>query len=332
MKNSLSSQNDYRNIVVGIVDFLKPYSSKTNAGVLINADNSYYNDIIARDSFSKMLWAAIPFIKGGGYNIDVEDIYRLGTINGTNPASVEYWGEYNNKAISVNVMTPVACGLLMNSENIFNLFNQSERQNIVNWLYSINSCKCQINDEQFFVILVNSALKFLGRQYDADKLQQAFNNVESMYLGNGWYGLNGNKNYNATLSIQFYSLIYAKTMMGYDEKRCKTYLNRADELLAELYKNGFLLKYKWDIALLSFCSACLYADVRTGDLMVMNIINIMKSYMADYSKTVADIFKNYLNKKKDIKYYRNTNDFLTWYMKAFLVLALPKEHKFWLAG
>lgn len=332
MVNEFNSQNDYRDKVVRIVDFLKKYSSKNSASMLLNFGDSNYNAIFARENFSKMLWAAIPFINGGGYNIDVEDIYRFGTINGTNPLSSEYWGDYNGLDRKFNVMVPVACGLLMNSDIIFNFFTQSERQNISNWLYNINCCKCNVNDEQFFVIIVNSALRFLGRTYDKNKLEKAFEAVEKMYINNGWYGTKGNKNYNITLTLQFYSLIYAKTMMDYDENRCKTYLKRAEQLLVELYKSGALLRCKWDVILLSFCSACLYAGVMVDNLNIVNIINKIKTSMAEYTKTVVEIFKNYINNSKDIEYYYNTNNFLTWYMKAFLVLALPNDHKFWKAS
>ncbi len=332
MVNSLNSKNDYRNVVINIMDFLKPYCSNGNTRIFMDKTNSKYNDAAAREGFSKMLWAAVPFINGGGHNINIEDLYRIGTINGTDPASKEYWGIDDDSSGQLSVMAPVACGLLMNAGNILYIFNQNERQNIVKWLYNINGCRCCRNEEQPLVILVNSALKLLGRQYDRERLQTAFDIVEKMYIGNGWYGVNGTKKYNTTLNIQFHSLIYAKTMMGYDEKRCSVYIDRAGRLLSELCKNRYIAQNGGSIALLSFFSACIYADVDIGSLNYTGVMTGMKKAMADYSSKAEKIFSNYFDEKRDVTYHTNADDFITWYMKAFLVLALPQEHRFWRAG
>ena len=56
MVNEFNSQNDYRDKVVQIVDFLKKYSSKNSASMLLNFGDSNYNAIFARENFSKTLW------------------------------------------------------------------------------------------------------------------------------------------------------------------------------------------------------------------------------------------------------------------------------------
>ncbi|MDO4300750.1 MAG: DUF2264 domain-containing protein [Clostridia bacterium] len=329
MTNVLNSKNDYRSIVTDIMDFIKPYCSEGHSRIVMDKGNDNYNDIAARDFFLKMMWAAVPFIKGGGHDSNIEDLYRLGTINGTNPNSAEYWSIGSDIKHISNEMATVAYGLLMNSDIVMDLFTKNERQDIVNWLYNINFCSCDMNEEQFFIIFVNSALKLLGRPYDINKLNSAFDSVEKMYIGNGWYGLNGVKNYKTTLSIQFYSLIYAKTMEGYDEFRCRIYMKRAKELLAELYSNKILFHIERDIALTSFCSACIYADINVTNI---NIMSIIKRSMISHNEQVMDLFLRYHYCNDNSSYDINFSDFLTWFMKAFLTLTLPEEHKFWSAG
>lgn len=329
MANALNSKDDYRNMVIDIMDFVKPYCSEGHSRIIINNGNSNYDDIAAIEIFSKLLWAATPFIKGGGHNSNVEDLYRLGIINGTNPNSAEYWSKSNDIKHIHNNMATVAYSLLMNYDIIMDLFTKNERQDIVNWIFNINGYNCGMNEEQFFIIFVNSALRLLGRRYDVDKLNSAFDAVEKMYIGNGWYGLKGVKNYRTTLSIQFYSLIYAKTMENYDEFRCKMYIKRAKELLVELYNNKILFHIERDIALTSFCSACIYADINATD---MNIMNIIKKSMIEHNEQVMNLFFKYQYGNDNTSYDININDFMAWHMKAFLILTLSEEHKFWRAS
>lgn len=323
MLNRFKIKNDYKNAVIDIVDFLSPYCSEEN--IKNTGDNK---DLTAREIFSKMLWAISPFINCENSNRDIEDLYRMGIINGTNPNGKGYWGissDFNNE---FDVMAPVVCGLLMNSDIILYLFTKNERQDIVNWLYNINFYKGNVDEKQFLVILVNSALKLFGRNYDKIMLNRAFDTIENMYIGGGWYGIKGKADYMATLSIQFYSLIYAKTMADYDEKRCIVYTKRAEELIRELYDKKLLLKNKKNIAILGFCSACFYRGINTNDI---NIINIMKNAMEYYSNLIIKTFAKISKSSVDSIINAKNGDFITWYMKTFLVLTLPQEHKFWTA-
>lgn len=321
MTNDFISKNDYRNIVENIMDFIKPYCSEGHSRIFLNKEKLPCNDIAAREDFSNVLWAFVPFIKGGGNNVNIEELYRLGTINGTNPNSSEYWGICGNCDNISDVMASVACGILMTSDIIMDLFTKNERQDIVNWLFSVNYYSFGMDDRQFLTIIANSALKFLGRPYDSEKLKNAFNAVEALYIGNGWYGVKGKKDYNITMSMQFYSLIYAKIMAGYEAIRCEIYKKRAKKLISDLNNSSLLHNGTNDIALIGFCSACIFADVDIADTDVMNMI---KKAMPVYTEYLID---SYLNGNKG--HNDKVNRCLTWYMKAFLVLTLPEEHKFW---
>lgn len=324
-----SSKNDYRNAVIDIIDFLKPYCSKGSTRILVNVKNSQYDDAAAREGFSKILWAVIPFIKGGGKDVNIEELYRMGTVNGTNPSSNEYWGKCRDFDRRFQEMAPIACGLLMNPDIIFYLFSKKERQDIVDWLYNINLYKCGEGADQFLVILVNSALRLLGRPYDKNKLGAAFDYIEKMYIGDGWYGFNGIRNFNVTLTIQYYSLIYAKTMMDYDGIKCNEYINRAELFLKDLYKNKLFIKNSENIGIFGFCAACFYAEI---EIKSMDILRIMKESITFYSSKINNWCYKYINaiscNSNSVinNYYSN---YITWYMKIFMVLTLPNDHSFW---
>jgi hypothetical protein len=317
---SESSKNDYRKIVVDIMDMIQPYCSDGKTRIIIKNTGSVDDDIAAREGFSAMIWAAAPFIKGGGKDMNVEELYRRGTLNGTNPHSGEYWGRCGDFDHRFKEMVPIACGMLINSDSILDMFSKDERQNIVNWLYNINIYKCGENAEQFFVILVNSALKLFGRPYDSTKLEYAFNSIENMYIGSGWYGIDGKLDYNLTMTIHFYSLIYAGTMACYDEKRCSEYIKRANLLIRQL-KNSELENE--DINRLSFYSACLYADVNIYDM------GIVKKAINHCVESVFNKLKKYFKAGIQAKYSIDAGDLLALYMKTFLVLTLPDNHSFW---
>lgn len=315
------TKNDYRNVVVDIMKTVKPFCSNGNTRIFIGKAD----DKTARNGFSSMLWAAAPFIKGGGRNLNVEELYRRGTVNGTNPNSGEYWGSCGDFDHRFKEMAPIACGLLMNSNIISDMFSKEERQNIVNWLYNINLYKCGENAEQFFVILVNSALRLLGRPYDHNRLEAAFSHIERMYLGSGWYGFGvlGNIDYNLTMTIQFYSLIYAGTMFAYDEKRCAEYIKRANLLVREL-RNCPVDEN--DMSLLSFYSACLYAEVNIYD------VGIVKKVLNHCAEMVFEKIDQYVKYGKVDSYDIDAGELLALYMKTFLVLTLPDNHSFWKNG
>lgn len=315
-----TTKNDYRKIVVDIMGIVKPYCSDGSTRIIINKSDDGYDDVYAREGFSNMLWAAAPFIKGGGRDMNVEELYRRGTVNGTNPRSGEYWGRCGDFDHRFKEMAPIACGLLMNSEIISYMFSKEERQNIVNWLYNINLYKCGKNAEQFFVILVNSALRLLGRPYDHNRLEAAFNAIEKMYLGSGWYGIEGHTDYNLTMTIQFYSLIYAGTMSAYDERRCTEYIERANLLVRGLRNNRV---DKNDMPLLSFYAACLYAGVNIYD------VGIVKKALNHCAEMVLDKIDRYFKNDNEVDYSIDAGELLALYMKTFLVLTLPDNHDFW---
>ena len=70
------------------------------------------------------------------------------------------------------------------------------------------------------MILANIALKELGLQYSEKSIEQSWNKIEKMYLGNGWYadGNTNQRDYYISFAMHFYSLIYYKFTNNKDRK------------------------------------------------------------------------------------------------------------------
>ncbi len=80
-------------------------------------------------------------------------------------------------------------------------------------------------------MLVNVALKKVGRKYSQEQLDKDIARIDEFYLGNGWYidGLHGQKDYYIGFAFHFYGLIYAVAMEDDDKERSDIYKERATE-------------------------------------------------------------------------------------------------------
>ena len=76
-------------------------------------------------------------------------------------------------------------------------------------------------------MLVNVALKKVGRKYSQEQLDKDIARIDEFYLGNGWYidGLHGQKDYYIGFAFHFYGLIYAAAMEDDDKERSDIYLS-----------------------------------------------------------------------------------------------------------
>ncbi|MDE5939264.1 MAG: DUF2264 domain-containing protein [Lachnospiraceae bacterium] len=344
-EGKLRDKADFRELLMELLRPLLPYYSKERAELLLGVTATNYDQKAIRlEAFSRPLWGLVPFWAGGGSAPEFEEIYRKGLVAGTNPCGKEYWGGFHAFDQRFVEMAAISYGLILAPEKLWEPLAEAEKNNLCDWLYGINQYELPVCNWVLFAVLVNLALKNLGRPYDADKMEQYLQGADSFYLGDGWYqdGDSGQKDYYVSFAIHFYSLFYAKIMEKEDPIRCRNYRERAvlfgrqfiywfDEEGAAL-PFGRSLTYRF--AQVSFFSACLMAGVEPFPVGVMK--GLIVRHLSDWMRRpifdrddILTIGYGYSNLIMAENY--NGPGSAYWSLKTFAVLMLPDGHPFWKA-
>lgn len=341
----LHSKEDFQKLLMEIIRPVIPYYTEEKAGIDLGVTATTYEQITIRlEAFSRILWGLVPFWAGGGKDDVFEEIYRKGLTAGTNPESKEYWGGFHAFDQRFVEMAAMAYGLILSPDILWEPLSEKEKDNLANWLYGINEYELPICNWVLFAVLVNIALKKLGRKYDAKKLEKYLAGADSFYLGDGWYqdGDSGQKDYYISFAIHFYSLFYARVMEEDDPERCALYKERA-KIFAKQFiywfdENGASLPYgrslTYRFSQVSFFCACLMAGVEPFDIGVMK--GLIVRHFCDWMKKpvfdrdgILTIGYGYPNLVMGERYNGPGSPY--WALKTFAILMLPDEHPFWKA-
>lgn len=344
-EGKLNSKADFRELLMEILRPLLPHYSKEKAALILGVTATNYDQRAIRlEAFSRPLWGLVPFWAGGGSAPEFEDIYRRGLAAGTDPAGEEYWGGFHAFDQRFVEMAAISYGLILTPEKLWDPLTEKEKDHLAKWLYGINQYELPVCNWVLFAVLVNLALKKLGRPYDADKLETYLQGADSFYLGDGWYqdGDSGQKDYYVSFAIHFYSLFYAMVMNGEDPERCEIYKNRAAlfgrQFIYWFDGGGAALPFgrslTYRFAQVSFFSACLMAGVecfsagQIKGLIVRHFCDWMRKPIFDRDD-ILTIGYGYPNLIMAENY--NGPGSAYWALKTFAVLMLPDEHPFWSA-
>lgn len=296
------------------------------------------------EGFFRPLFALVPLSAGGKTSALWEE-YLQGVRQGTDPKSDKYWGPVHGKDQKMVEMTVLGLALALVPELIWEPLNERERENLQQWLSGVNDVvHCATNNWLFFPVLVNVGLKKAGAAYRQDIIEEALEGIEKCYLGDGWYtdGPTMQRDYYIAFAMHFYGLIYSKWMEQDDPERSKRYRERAALFAKEFIywfstegdalPMGRSLTYRFAMA--AFWGALAYADVEVlpwgviKGILLRNIRWWIQQPIWD-EDDVLTVGYRYPNLK--MAEFYNGSGSPAWAMKAFLVLALPKEHPFWQA-
>ena len=312
--------------------------------MIAGAAGAWYEDHGAyTEGFSRPLWGLVPLWAGGGDIDGFPEIYAEGITAGSDPASDEYWGDCHDRDQRFVEMAAMAYGIIFAPGKVWEPLSDTAKDNFASWLLSINDHEVCDSNWIFFRVLVNIAMKKIGRSYDAELLEKDLCRIEEFYIGDGWYmdGEKGQKDYYIPFAFHFYGLIYASVMGEDDPERCARFKERAG-LFGKQYiywfaDDGEALPYgrslTYRFAQLSYWSACLIAGVYPFEIGVIKGI-IMRG-MREWFKN-DDIFDNGRVLTVGYKYpsllmgeHYNAPGSPYWSMKTFALLMLPDGHEFW---
>ena len=341
----LSTKQDFQALMHLFLDPLKPYYSAGGARLhLGDTGVTYGQAAIELEAFSRPLWALAPFWMGGGSDPEFEAIYRRGLAAGSDPENPEYWGTCKDYDQCFVEMAAIACGLLNAPDKLWDPLSGAEKQNLARWLDQINHHQIPECNWQFFMILVNLALKKCGMPYDAENMARGLARIDSYYSGDGWStdGASPQKDYYIPWAIQYYGVLYAKFAADTDPERAALYRSRA-ELFARQFiywfdENGAALPYgrslTYRFAQNCFWAACVWAGLEPFPLGVMKGLIVrnfnwwldQKMFDRDGILTIGYCYPQMYMAER-----YNAPGSPYWGMKSFILLALPDDHPFWAA-
>ncbi len=340
--NPLKTREDVKKAVRDICEPLKAHFSPKKAYLNLGATSAAYSDETAMiEAFSRPLWALAPLFTDGEDD-DWAAIYREGFIAGTDPESDEYWGEANHHDQKLVEMAAMGLALILAPEKIWDPLTEKQKDNLYNWLDGVNTKKAWECNWVLFAVMVNLGFKAVGREYNEDVVNQAFDKTESFYLGDGWYqdGVNAHTDYYIPFAIYFYSLIYAKHMEKEDAEFCNELKLRAKRFAEDFIywfapdgsaiPHGRSMTYRF--AQCAFWSAYAYAEVDGFDMGVVKGI-ILRHLRSWFKRPIFDkaglltIGHGYPSLIMTEGYNAPGSPY--WALKSFLILALPESHSFW---
>lgn len=344
-KGRLKSKADFQELLLQMIKPLIPYYSKEKAMLDLGVTATNY-DRRARglEAFSRPLWGLVPFWAGGGSAPEFEEIYQKGLAAGTDPEGPEYWGGFHAFDQRFVEMAAISYGLVLAPDKLWEPLSDKVKDHLADWLYGINEYDLPICNWILFAVLVNLALKSLGRKYDSAKLQYYLDGADSFYLGDGWYqdGDSGQKDYYISFAIHFYSLFYVKVMGREDPERCCVYRERAETFAKQFIywfdRDGAALPYgrslTYRFSQVSFFSACLAAGAAPFSVGVMKglIVRHLCWWMERpiFGRDgILTIGYGYPNLVMGERYNGPGSPY--WALKTFAVLMLPDDHAFWQA-
>lgn len=338
-------RGDYVDLLENLVRPLITHYTNEKAGLDVGCTGAYYNKTtVMMEGFSRVLWGLVPAWCGGSDMAPFGEMYKTGFINGTDPNSPAYWGGFHDRDQLFVEMAAIAYGLILVPEYLWEPLSASEQDNLVAWLSSVNDYQLCDNNWQLFGVLVNVALKKLGREYSQDKLDESLEKIESYYRGGGWYtdGNNNRCDYYISFGMHFYCLIYAKVMEDDDKERADVYKKRAVEFAKDFIywfsDDGSAMPYgrslTYRFAQCAFWGACVFAGVEPFSLGEMKGI-IARHFEDWFSSPILDnggiltIGYKYPNLHMAESYNAPGSPY--WSFKAFIMLALDNDHPFWTA-
>lgn len=341
---NFSTRQDYEDCLVRLCDNIKPFFCEDKSGLELGYTATLYdNKTIGLEGFSRLLWGLVP-LWAGGTNTELHKEILSGIKNGTNPHNSKGWGTLCNEHQAFVEMAPMALGLLLVPEIIWDPLSEEEKKNWNQWLLQINQYSLPKNNWYFFRILVNIGLRNVGGDYNEHQIAEDFKLIESCYLGDGWYsdGKTMQRDYYISFAMHFYSIIYAKTMRERDKQRCELMIDRAKifakDFIYWFAEDGAALPYgrslTYRFAQCAFWSALVWADIEVYSFGVMKGI-INRHFRYWFSKPILDrngvltIGYGYPNLNMAEGYNAPGSPY--WAFKSFLILALPKSHPFWQA-
>jgi hypothetical protein len=243
--NPFVTHSDFKTAAISLLRALKPYQSPHGARITLPLSTGTHFDSIAAEleGYARPLWAIGALLHSSSVTpseyTELIEPYVQGLAAGTNPHHEEYWGAVIVRDQRMVEMEIISYSLLSAPDVMFHSQTEEARENITEWLKSINGKDFPPTNWLWFRVLTNLALvKVCGvpKEEVLDAMKQDLDLMESFYMGEGWssdgvWSEEGRQAdyYSGSFAIQFSQLLYAQYAQDLDPSRCETFRNRARE-------------------------------------------------------------------------------------------------------
>ncbi|MBN2533452.1 MAG: DUF2264 domain-containing protein [Spirochaetales bacterium] len=342
----------YEDLAKAFLDTIKPYMPFLSPGCA-RIDTgppgaTFSHSAVCLEGFARILWGLAPYLAGGNIYTDMDKIIS-GITNGVNPEHGEFWGwpgDYDQLLVEMAVFGYALCII---PDIIWKPLSQKAKKNFARWLSSINKKKIPDCNWVFFRILVNCGLKKAGaKEFDTQLLEESLEQVDEFSIGNGWYN-DGfphdrrSRDYYIPWALHYYGLIFAVCCADLYPDKAGIFKERAALFAGDFRywfaRDGSSLPYgrslTYRYAQAAFWGALAFAGIEAlpwGQVKGLFLRNLRWWFgQPAFSETgLLTIGYTYPNLCMAERY--NSPNSPLWACKAFIPLAIAKDHVFWQTG
>ncbi|WP_045680208.1 DUF2264 domain-containing protein [Martelella endophytica] len=344
--NPMRSRADFQRCVCDLFEPLVARLETQGAALDLHEGGAHYDmKSSSLEGIARPLWGIVPLTRGGGHFAHWPLVRRV-IAEGTDPENPHFWGDPGDIDQRSVEMAAFGLMLLMVPGEGWHPFSESEKNNLARWLSRIQYQRMPNNNWLFFTVIVQEALKSVGRVdlVEAAREAECLNRLAGWYREGGWYGDGDGQgvDHYGGFAMHFYGLLYALYADKPDERLAALFRERAD-IFAEPFAHWFAdtgetlavgrsLSYR-------FATSAFWGALAVSGQTPLSVATI-KGLWARQIRIWRDkpIFSadGILSRGYDYpslfvceEYNSPTSPY--WAMKAFLPLALPEDSPFWTA-
>ncbi|KAK1994618.1 hypothetical protein LX36DRAFT_726968 [Colletotrichum falcatum] len=276
--NPFRTRSDLVQASLALLRPLLPHFSPAKGRIRVPVSSATHFDETAAqlEGFARPLWAVGALLLGCDSISDpellqsVDDVVQPwidGFVSGTDPEHADYWGEINDTDQRMVEAEIVAFALLAAPDRIYKPLNEKAKQNVTNWLRTLNGMEMPKNNWRWFRVFGNLALsKVCGVPFDSvrDEINADLELLDTFYRFDGWsadgpwqtphqaqveteqYEKTGRRDavgvgrqadyYSGSFAIQFSQLLYSRFAANIDPERAEAYRQRARDFGATFWR------------------------------------------------------------------------------------------------
>lgn len=214
--NPFRNRADVMAAARSLADPLLRHASAGGARIRRSDAGAEFDAVAAElEGFARPLWGLAPAAAGGADWIDWAPI-RRGLANGVDPAHPEYWGPVGDIDQRMVELAAIGYALRLVPDRLWAPLPEADRRNLLRYLTEARARDFHTNNWKFFRLMIDLGLRAVGAAVDPDPSQAYLDEIDALYLGDGWYrdGPHPRVDHYIPFAFHFYALALASLDPG----------------------------------------------------------------------------------------------------------------------